>query len=243
MVETDPKLKEFLEVMQPRSKTRTWGNGDLSSFSQDTKVEAPQKLLSGGDDDEYERIPIPKKRQKSLQSNPAEIEPPEEPDAVEGGGSKEPDTEEPDVVNQAGISRVSDAEWLRSKTSRLLDLADDVESRLAQISEDRAAGPNVIGSREDRNEWGGIEGGDGEDKAVEGPGRPPEEHSSNSKSDTEIAIETISENGRLFLRNLPYSSTEDDLRLHFASFGELEEVNYPHIIRFRLRAAVPSLLK
>jgi len=37
-------------------------------------------------------------------------------------------------------------------------------------------------------------------------------------------IEAIKTNGRLFVRNLPYTATEDDLREHFQPFGALEEV-------------------
>jgi multiple RNA-binding domain-containing protein 1 len=37
-------------------------------------------------------------------------------------------------------------------------------------------------------------------------------------------LEEISKNGRLFVRNLPYTATEDDLRNHFQPFGSLEEV-------------------
>ena len=36
---------------------------------------------------------------------------------------------------------------------------------------------------------------------------------------------TIRESNRLFLRNLPYKATEEDLREHFAAYGELEEVS------------------
>ena len=37
-------------------------------------------------------------------------------------------------------------------------------------------------------------------------------------------LEAIRSNGRLFVRNLPYTATEQDLRNHFAPFGALEEV-------------------
>jgi len=39
--------------------------------------------------------------------------------------------------------------------------------------------------------------------------------------------ETVGESGRIFVRNLTYSVTEDDLRELFATFGPLTEVNLP----------------
>nr|XP_002128145.1 probable RNA-binding protein 19 [Ciona intestinalis] len=39
--------------------------------------------------------------------------------------------------------------------------------------------------------------------------------------------EDISESGRLYVRNLPYTATEEDLENHFKSFGPLSEVSIP----------------
>ena len=38
--------------------------------------------------------------------------------------------------------------------------------------------------------------------------------------------EQIKKSGRLFVRNLPYTATEDDLKAHFEKYGVLEEVCY-----------------
>jgi multiple RNA-binding domain-containing protein 1 len=50
----------------------------------------------------------------------------------------------------------------------------------------------------------------------------------NNLSDQKTEIppeESIGETGRLFVRNLPYICTEDDLRKEFVTFGPLAEVN------------------
>lgn len=39
--------------------------------------------------------------------------------------------------------------------------------------------------------------------------------------------EDISESGRLFVRNLPYTITEDELQKHFEKYGPISEVNLP----------------
>jgi RNA recognition motif-containing protein len=44
------------------------------------------------------------------------------------------------------------------------------------------------------------------------------------RQNTNPTIDAIKENGRLFVRNLPYTASEDDLRELFAVYGTLEEV-------------------
>ena len=44
------------------------------------------------------------------------------------------------------------------------------------------------------------------------------------------AEESIGETGRLFVRNLPYICTEEDLRREFVKFGPLAEVNINFVI-------------
>lgn len=39
--------------------------------------------------------------------------------------------------------------------------------------------------------------------------------------------EDISESGRIFFRNLPYSVTEEELRQMFEKFGPVTELNLP----------------
>lgn len=39
--------------------------------------------------------------------------------------------------------------------------------------------------------------------------------------------EDISESGRIFFRNLPYSATEDELKEMFEKYGPLTEINVP----------------
>jgi multiple RNA-binding domain-containing protein 1 len=58
---------------------------------------------------------------------------------------------------------------------------------------------------------------------------PNKETNNNNNSryqNTEVPTEeSIGETGRLFVRNLPYICTEDDLRKEFVKFGPLAEVS------------------
>jgi multiple RNA-binding domain-containing protein 1 len=203
------KLQEFLDVMAPSAKSNTWSNADHTTL---VPMAEPEE-----EDDEYVDLPSLKKPSQPPQ---VEIPPPvsitaDPMDVVEDGQDVDTQTDEQPT------GPISDSDWLRSKTSRLLDLTDDVSTRLADATlstvtssvtasmpsaqPDDAPGVNLTDDRP----AGSVE---------------------REQQDHEQGIETISNTGRLFVRNLPYSATEEDVRQHFAPFGELEEVRSPPII-------------
>lgn len=208
--------------MQPASKSKTWANEDLSSFGQSATAAAQQAVAAadaGESDDEYEAIPVKQGKSKSSQT-----------EAVAAVAavvvSEDVEMEGVDGEKEAGATGetgdapglVSDADWLRSKTSRLLDLTDDVDSHLAKAtaSASIAAQP----AAQITQEWNRIDEPMNEGEVARPEGEPKEI----GTTEEEAAIETISKSGRLFLRNLSYSTTEDDLREYFVEHGELEEV-------------------
>ncbi|CAZ80015.1 unnamed protein product [Tuber melanosporum] len=222
-LENDLKFKEFLEVMQPKSMSKIWGNGDLVSFSQDVGVQASQLDFVGveGSAGEYEDIPARKKGPGSSNTMARDVDynRHQSPlmDRMQLGDGE--------LYNTAdeGATGISDAEWLRSKTSRLLDLMDDVESRLARVSEIG----NTKRDTKKTNEVDEEEEEEKEDNQAEEANEERSGQSNHAKPETEQAIHAISQSGRLFLRNLSYSSTEGDLRQYFAPYGDLEEVHLP----------------
>jgi hypothetical protein len=124
----------------------------------------------------------------------------------------------PDNAAAQPVSGLDDDDWLRSRTSRLLDLVDPDEIPIptAPISMD---GPAIV-----------------QEEASALDLDPPQEADLEKENEAETLdpeIEKIRVNGRLFVRNLPYSATEDDLRKHFESYGNLEEVRV-HSHRFDL---------
>lgn len=179
------KLQEFLDAMAPGKRSNTWSNADPASGL------APVAEADDGGDDEYidlaplpkASLPLPAPRQETIT---LAVE-------SEGVGDAEP-SKEP----------VSDADWIRSKTSRLLDLVDDASTFLTlRDPPAEALDTEMTGAEETQ------------------------------QSEAEVAIETISQSGRLFVRNLPYSATEGELRQHFSACGELQEVNHiPHPLAF-----------
>ena len=63
---------------------------------------------------------------------------------------------------------------------------------------------------------------DGQVKASE------ETHFNNETADTKAEdVDDVIEEGRLFIRNLPYSCTEEEIKAHVSQFGEVTDVFIP----------------
>ncbi|CZR55050.1 probable multiple RNA-binding domain-containing protein 1 [Phialocephala subalpina] len=201
--ESDPKLKEFLEVMQPASKSKTWSAQTQASEEPPTKVQAIE-LPEGESDGEYEVVP--KKSRK--QSPPRPIAP------VPAVQAPVPMVVE-EVAAEVVAPTATDDDWLRSRTNRLLDLMDP-EEITTQAAATVSTVPEVVARMT-------AEAPDKTSPAAEVD--VDEETTAEEKPDP--TIEAIRATGRLFVRNLPYTATEDDLRKHFAAHGFLEEVHLP----------------
>ncbi|KAI7832433.1 hypothetical protein BC939DRAFT_482796 [Gamsiella multidivaricata] len=144
--ENDPKLKEYLEIMQPRAVTKTWANDDAVELN----TEKTKITFEDSDDELYDNLPISKADEK-------------------GSGDE-------------------DEEMTMSEVPQKDDLVDN--SEIAQEPPNR---PLIISAEEE------------------------EENAKNLIADT----------GRLFVRNLPYTCTEEELRKLFEKFGPLSEVHMP----------------
>lgn len=106
---------------------------------------------------------------------------------------------------------VSDSDWLRSKTSRLLGLLDEDE-QAAFESPQKSVPTAPADSNNDAN--------------VESPEKPAVNNSEEAPTAPEVDtnIENVRISARLFIRNLSYETKESDLEPVFSPFGKLEEV-------------------
>ena len=98
----------------------------------------------------------------------------------------------------------NDNDWLRARTNRILDLIGDNEV------------PMLV-SAPASSESSGSASNDS------GHGPEPQIHASSSA--VEHDLEESLANGRLFIRNLPYSASEADIEDLFAKYGKLNEVS------------------
>lgn len=132
-----------------------------------------------------------------------------------------------EVQDGAGASQeqeeaelVSDADWLRSKTSRLLGLLDeDEQAEFDSVSHQKAETPSqpLAKSQPDAPRVDDIKAD------VEQPADTPE---------VDTNIDNIRISSRLFVRNLPYDAKESDLEPIFSKYGKVEEVSTIYLFSF-----------
>lgn len=218
-VEKDPKLKEFLDVMQIPSKQKAWANDDTQLGVQSASIVEPVEEVvvpAGESDDEYQVL---SKKPKIVERQPSPVlDPVVDPRPIVPAANDAPqEADDPEELPDAPVAEagpVSDADWLRSRTNRVLDLVEDDEDAPLPAPPVKEHAGMIAEQPEERPEAevaqpepAPAEQGQGEDMA------PTEE-------------DKVRQTGRLFLRNLHYDVTEDDLRDQFAKFGTLEEVGY-----------------
>jgi multiple RNA-binding domain-containing protein 1 len=197
-----------MEVMGASSKSNTWSNADhATSHATVPVVEATEE------DDEYVDL-VP------LKTAPAPIVTPA-PLPITQTITTPMETQDTDMQesNEEAKAPVSDADWLRSRTSRLLDLTDDVPAILTSKVQSTPA-PVVASTPNVAVQPAPVPVQAAQPMTVDEP----------KLSEAEQAIQTIEQSGRLFVRNLPYTATEDEIRQHFSTYGELQEVLTPHTL-------------
>lgn len=232
----DPKLQEFLEVMQPVSKTKIW-NSKSELDEPPTKMQALE-LPEGESDDEYEMVP-----KKARKGSPKPIEEstgatqtvipvtklsvPAVPEVVEVIAEDIPSGDSAETSQPIVGLDATDDDWLRSRTNRLLDLVEPTEAA-GIVSVD--AVPTVVDATVDEKASAEVA-----DVEMEEENQPDTKKSAieESAETTDATMDSIRQSGRLFVRNLPYTATEDDLRVHFEKYGALEEVRCLSIFLFK----------
>ncbi|KAJ9628705.1 Multiple RNA-binding domain-containing protein 1 [Taxawa tesnikishii (nom. ined.)] len=208
----DPKLQEFLQVMQAPSKMK-----GLNS-------EALPKLVADSDS-EYENIVKKSKRSKQQQAPAAAPHNDSADQDMEMRDGAPPDTSgvqnEMQQANEVDGTEtkntaISDMDWLRSRTTRLLGLVEEDEEERVEAVPEPESSPEAPEPMRGGNDTISAEDADGD--------APSPEDAEDDVNDTEKAVRT---SRRLYLRNLPYNVTEDDLRSQFVSYGALSEVHVP----------------
>jgi multiple RNA-binding domain-containing protein 1 len=111
----------------------------------------------------------------------------------------------------------SDADWLRSRTSRLLGLLEDDEVDDAPNGTRSTIpdGATLNVAEETTESKFSDSGGKTNGEMVDA-----EMSTSPQQKDETYSLEA----GRLFIRNLPYQASNKDLRQHFSAYGPIEEV-------------------
>ncbi|GAB0135878.1 hypothetical protein EsDP_00004200 [Epichloe bromicola] len=226
---SDLKLREFLQVM------RSGREGVIADETNPTvgadQVSRPGQLTVPEDesDEEYEQIPLRNEKSRKIDTHQHKPEAAAAKPPMKGERNQDDDTPVNTTKGKAEqvgsditddgppATRATDDDWLRSRTNRLLDLvepSDLVSGAVHSLVEDKSE-QDII-----------IDGQTSHSTDVVTPDMTEQAETSKELAE-EDAVETISRTSRLFVRNLPYSATEDDLREAFDKFGALEEVHLP----------------
>jgi len=218
----DAKLEEYLEVMQSRSKGKKNDIGPALDSVPAQTVDTAVDVDAAASDDEYQTIEKKREAPKleavvsKVQTEPTQlINKPSEPEmdvdieADEERGESQP----------AQQPAATDADWLRSRTSRLLGLNEEDAD---EVSESRGKSEHVVTRQvPTANELVAVDDTNIDDD-VEDSTTLGRERDRVPDDDIEAKIRASS---RIYLRNLAYTVTEDDLRDTFSHIGDLIEVS------------------
>ncbi|KAJ2546757.1 Multiple RNA-binding domain-containing protein 1 [Coemansia sp. RSA 1933] len=193
----DPRFKEFLQVMAPRAGNKAWTNDDYSNWHTDELAAVRSAVAARR---EQVKDSIDDEAKESGQSDDETTTENQDTDKPENDSEKQ------------GAAPVSDMEWLRMHMTS------------------KAEGDEIVDSEDEDNEPNGSD--DNAEKAETNTDTkpsvvPPVQERPDPVAAVAAAISQIQDTGRLFVRNLPYLATEEDIRSAFEKFGPLSEVHMP----------------
>lgn len=215
-IESDPTLKEFVETMKPATQARSWANDELVNVDgapTNQKLEEALGIKQNTDltgvahagdasDDEYEDF----KPDSKIEVNDDDEFPPQPLQT-----SNTEDITTSNEVDDDNIGNdVDDLDWLKSKRKRIIDTKDGEEVTTAISTEPAVNADTVVDKME-------VESDNENEDTVN--------DTQHELSLEEKNIDKIMVTGRLFLRNILYSSTEEDFKKLFRPFGSLVEVH------------------
>ncbi|KAF5752818.1 multiple RNA-binding domain-containing protein 1-like isoform X2 [Tripterygium wilfordii] len=222
----DPRLQEFLQVMQPRTKSKLWANDALISPSVDLNSKVEEKQTQEKKEGPEKSAPVyVETKEKNTDAtkkshNVAHDEAISDMDYFktrvrkEWSDSESDKDDDDDDDDDDDTDSDSDSDDDDDDDDDDEDGDDDVSHKASLMDED---GQNVEPGREAARTAieGPSEDSDGE-KNLE-PGNP--------SLNFEDERDEVLENDRLFVRNLPYAATEDDLQELFSKFGSISQVH------------------
>ncbi|KAF2219072.1 hypothetical protein BDZ85DRAFT_60774 [Elsinoe ampelina] len=199
----DPKLKEYLELMQKGPKTRT------SAITDEQPSAAIVPIANDLSEDDVQVI------SRSKKARPTEETLPEGAPAATNHDKETQDEEAAGHGNQSALlpAASTDADWLRSRTNRVLDLQQAQMEDSEQVQSGDAE-PTLEPLATEGEIPEALRGGVEADQVGDQESEP--------RGEIEVKIRDSS---RLYVRNLSYSTTEEDLRDLFGAHGELAEVH------------------
>jgi multiple RNA-binding domain-containing protein 1 len=210
---------EFLQVMKSRRSGNVWGNDDAhiqiaqEKLQQEYNVKEQEQERSDNEDgdesdhsednDFVSKLSASKSSKTSSKLSQKFTHDSDSDSGDDGSGSED------EIVKGKSTSAVSDLDFLRSKVKKNIKEDSDSESDSNSESESEFEEEKEDENEDDKEEEMEVVKNDSDSGVTENGG------------DIE---ENVEEDGRLFIRNLPYSVSEDEVTELFSKFGPLSQV-------------------
>ena len=226
---------------------RNHGKDESRSLGEEVKPSAPSMPPNHDGKDDDDQQPNVTSEREEFQDLPRKRRKTEEPSSERDKGalqessgstmntnqhSTHPEKIEPSrqQSEQLAPNTSNDTDWLRSRTSRVLDLLEQDDLSLLNSSQagHGSINENKASQEEEEHTTDRIDESAKDDRETSA-----QEHKANDDVTSRASKTTLQPN-RLFLRNLPYTATDDDIQQYFESQGHhgIAEVGFCIIARF-----------
>jgi multiple RNA-binding domain-containing protein 1 len=215
------KKEEFINVMGGGKKSKFWSNDDQNEEAMVVSKEQPLVAKDQSDDDASE---------SSSDSDDSDSS---DDDDDDEGGKMGADDDEASSQKTKGLS---DMDFLRSKQGLVDELPEESSSSSSSSSSDDSDDSDDDDDDEDRqektkstNEPQGMtkSTNEPESRASEEENRPNIAEGANDDEPSDTEAEQVFQAGRLFVRNLSFETTEEELQEYFSFLGKVVECHIP----------------
>ncbi|EPQ30657.1 uncharacterized protein PFL1_01558 [Pseudozyma flocculosa PF-1] len=205
-------FEEFMAVMAPKSKRKTWQNEELGPQQTTSDILGSQPADPAADAQKKDK----RKKTKEKDGNES---------AGDSGapGDASADVEEAEKDGAVNDEELDDLEYMRRRMRHRVgvgledeaDPKDKVEKAFEQSDDEDDVGEQEASESES------------EDEEVVRKQEQQRKAAEETAQREQKIVDEIMESGRLFIRNLPYSASSDDIREFFESFGNVSQVHIP----------------
>ncbi len=221
----DRKVKEFLSLMgATKSKSKFWSNDT-------TREEDILQPVSRSEDDDRDSDSDSDSDSSSDSSSSSSSISRDDKDSNEDNDSSKPAKESGEKKDK---STLSDMDFLRSKTKQI----DDLEASENEDDSDSDSSSSTSSSSSDSDDDSEIEKMDEDEfkandhhKSSQQPVDRLKDENTEANEDEDDAQQLAEATGasktRLFVRNLAFQTTEEELEQYFSPFGKLTECHIP----------------
>ncbi|PWN52563.1 RNA-binding domain-containing protein [Violaceomyces palustris] len=208
----DVSFEEFMAVMAPKSKRKAWQNEETGPnlSASDMAQVADQRPETDAKERKKE-----KKEKRETKAKERGTGPSDTPSSAMTDHDGDGDEEQKDeAVNDDGLT---DLEYMRRRMRRRVGAEEEEREKAFEQSEDEQDASSS--SSEDEDDEDDVE-------ALKALEKAKAQQEAQAKKEQET-VDAIMETGRLFIRNLPFSATEEEIESFFSSFGHVSQVHIP----------------